>query len=168
MSFAFKYKVIKPSRLKQKEMRLELLNGMRQVANGMLKDFEATTKSWDHKPKFERIVSLSGVGPQVLVGTDDEQYRYVNDGTRAHDIRPVRAKRLRFAGTYTAKTSPGVIGSGSGGSGDDIIYTTRVRHPGTKARNFDKMIAKKWEKPFKARMHEAMRRAADKSGNKYP
>lgn len=168
MSMVFKYKVIKPKRLKDKNMRLELLNGIRKVARGVTKDFEETVKTWERKPKFEQIISLKGAGPQFLVGTDDEVYGYVNSGTRAHNIFPKRAKALRFLGTYRAKTSPGVIGSGAGGSSGDEVFSQGVRHPGTKARKFDEMISKKWDRAWRNQMIEAMRQAAKKSGNEYP
>lgn len=165
MAIVAKMKTIKPKALKQKEMRLELLNGLRAVGKKVLKDFELTTKTWDHKPKFELAISLKGKGPQFLAGTDDEIYRYVNEGTKPHRIRPKRAKALRFQGTYRAKTTPGVIGSRGGGSSGDVIFSQGVQHPGTKARNFDKQIGKKWEKSFRNEMHEAMKRAKIKSGH---
>ena len=51
-------KAIKPSRLREDAMRLELLNAMRRVGTGIKKDFEATTKTWKHKVKFEQLISL--------------------------------------------------------------------------------------------------------------
>lgn len=158
-------KTIKPSRLKEKEMRLELLNALRKAAKDIRKDFDLTVKTWEHKPEFQEVISLGGNSPSVLVGTDDEIYRYVDEGTKAHIIRPKKAKRLRFQGTYTAKTSPGVIGSSSGGSSGDVIYSTGVHHPGTKARKFSQAIEKKWAKAFKGRMEDAMQRARKKSGH---
>lgn len=165
MAIVAKMKVIKPKALKEKEMRLELLNGLRSVGKKVLKDFEATVKTWDHKPKFELAISLKGKGPQFIAGTDDEIYGYVNFGTRPHRIVPKRAKVLRFRGTYSAKTTPGVIGSKSGGSSGDVVFSKGVNHPGTKARNFDKQIGKKWEKSFRGEMHDAMKRARAKSGH---
>jgi hypothetical protein len=159
-------KTIKPKRLKEKEMRLELLNAMRKAGKDIEKDFKATVKTWKHKPKFETAVSLAGNGPSVLVGTDDEIYRYVDEGTKPHIIKPKRATALRFQGGYQAKTSPGVIGSGAGGASGGIFFSRRgVRHPGTKARKFSEAIEKKWRRPFKSRMEDAMSKAAKKSGH---
>jgi hypothetical protein len=158
-------KTIKPQRLKEKEMRLELLNVVRKAGRDIQKDFQVTTKTWKHKPKFEVITSLSKPGPSVLVGTNDAIYRYVDEGTRPHIIRPKKAKRLRFQGGYQAKTQIGVIGSSAGGASGSIIYSRGVKHPGTKARKFSQAIEKKWTKPFKSRMNDAMARAAKKSGH---
>lgn len=165
MAIVAKLKAIKPKALKDQAMRLELLNSLRSVAKDVRKDFEATTQTWEHKPKFEMAVSLKGKGPQFLVGTDDEIYGYVNRGTRPHRIVPKKAKALRFQTGYTAKTVPGVIGSKSGGASGDVVFSQGVMHPGTKARNFDKQIGKKWEKSFRSRMHDAMKRAKAKSGH---
>jgi hypothetical protein len=162
---ALVWKAIKPQRLKDKGFRLTLINKARKIGNAMKRDFEATTKTWNHKPVFTVDVSTKGQGPAVLVGTNSEIYGYVNDGTKPHDIYPKRAKVLRFQGGYSAKTSPGVIGSGAGGSSGATVFSRGVRHPGTKARNFDEVIARKWQTRFRAEMEEAMAQATKESGH---
>lgn len=160
------WKVIKPSRLRDDALRLELLNAMRRMGTKIKGDFEKTTATWKHKPKFEVLVSLKGVGPTVVVDTNDEIYRYVSEGTKPHVIRPrTPGGRLAFQGTYTAKTSPGVIGSTSGGSSGDMVYAREVHHPGTQARDFHKVISKEWQGKFKREMEEAMRKAARDTGH---
>lgn len=159
------WKVIKPSRLKDDAMRLALLNGMRKVGTQIKQDFEKTTQTWDHKPKFETLVSLSG-GPTVLVDTNDEIYHYVSEGTKPHIIRPKRARSLAFPGVYNAKTTPGVLEARSGGSSGDMVYTKEVRHPGTQPRKFDELIAKKWQSKFKREMESIMKEVAQASGHR--
>ena len=102
---------------------------------------------------------------EFLVGTNSKIYEYVDKGTKPHIIRPKRAQFLRFQTGYRAKTTPGIIGSSSGGRSGDIVYSQGVRHPGTKARKFSEIINKKYERKFKDEMHAAMRRAAQKSGH---
>ncbi|MDI9548188.1 MAG: hypothetical protein QM346_11390, partial [Chloroflexota bacterium] len=92
-------------------------------------------------------------------------YRYVAEGTKPHAIRPKRARMLAFPGTYRAKTTPGVIGSQAGGGSGETRYASAVAHPGTQAREFHKLIAKKRQSSFKREMEEAMREAARKSGH---
>lgn len=145
---ALVWKAIKPQRLKDKSFRMTIYNKARAVGNAMKRDFEATTATWKHKPVFTVDVSTKGQGPAVLVGTSDQIYGYVNDGTKPHVIRPKRGRVLRFASGYTAKTSPGVIGSGAGGASGGAIFSRQVNHPGTKARNFDEIIAKKMADPI--------------------
>lgn len=159
-----RFKAIKANELKAKAMRLELLNELKKVGREVVKDFQATTATWKHKPKFEQTISLKG-GPSIQVGTDDEIYRYVEEGTKPHDIYPRKAKVLRFKPGYSAKTSPGVIGSGPGGASGKEILRPYVRHPGTKPRNFAKAIEKKWRRSFPDRMQKAMKRAREKSGH---
>ncbi len=109
-------KEIKPSRLKVDAMRLELLNAMRKVGTEVKKDYEKTTKTWKHKPKFEVSVSLKQPGPTLIVETDDEIYGYVDKGTKPHLIfagiytGKSNKKALAFPSKFGAKTRPGVIG----------------------------------------------------------
>ena len=158
-------KTIKPARLKDGVFRLEMLNALRKAGTQVKGDFEKTTATWSKKPEFEMLISLTGPGPVLLVGTDDEIYGYVSKGTRPHPIRPRRAKRLRFQSGYKAKTQPGVIGSTMGGSFGPTVFSLGVMHPGTAARKFEETIRKKREKWFKRQMEAAMSRAAAKSGN---
>lgn len=162
-------KTIKPKKLKEDAMRLALLSGLHEVGAGITQDFKKTTASWDHEVKFETLISLKG-GPAIVVGTDDEIYRYVNDGTRPHRIYARPGKRLAFTwggkGSYKAKTSPGVIGSTAGGATGNMTFRSYVNHPGTKARDFEGVIQKSWQKRYMKRMQEAMKRAAAVSGHK--
>lgn len=160
-----KVKVLKPKALKQKEMRLELLNGLRAAAKAVEKDYKLTTATWEHKPTFETVIALGSTKAEFLVGTDDPIYRYVDEGTKPHLILPKKATRLHFFAGGSAKTKPGVIGSSSGSKGNREVFSKGVFHPGTKARNFSKLINAKHEKLFKERMHEAMRKAREKSGH---
>ena len=89
-------KEIKPSKLKVDAIRLELLNEMRKVGTEVKKDFEKTTKTWKHKPKFVQSISLKPPGPELFVYTEDEIYMFVDEGTKPH---------LIFAGIYTGKSN---------------------------------------------------------------
>jgi len=164
-------KVIKPSRLKDDAMRLKLLNAMRKAGTQIKRDFEATVATWEEKPKFEELISLTGPGPVVLIGTDDEIYRYVNDGTRPHEIwaGAYTGKSdktvLAFSSQFVPKTQPGIIGSNPGFVGERDTFVPMVNHPGTEARNFDKVIQKKREPWFKRQMEGAMSEARQASGH---
>lgn len=165
MAEAILWKGIKPPVLRIDAVRLTLLNSLRKVATPIKRDFEATVRTWDKKPKFEREIGLSPDGPTLLIGTDDENYNRLDKGTRPHLIKP-RADGpgfLRFQPGYTAKTSPGVIGSRAGGPHGDFVYAMEVNHPGTEPRLFGETIQKKWKKPFKRAMEQAMKDAAKSS-----
>ena len=176
-SAALVIKEIKPARFKDKAFKAALAKAAKKAGKDIKKDFEATTKTWKHKVKFT-VVSALDPNIEVLVGTDDEIYGYVNSGTGLwgpkHSKYPIFAgiytgksnkKALAFPASYKAKTRPRVIGSTGGGSSGPIVIRPYVEHPGIKPREFDKVIQKKWVSPFKRRMERAMRDAAKASGH---
>jgi hypothetical protein len=101
----------------------------------------------------------------VLVGTDDEIYGYVNEGTKPHTIWAKNARTLAFPSAYTPKTRPGHMTAGSGGASGPTVFAAEVHHPGTEARNFDKAIQKEWKPKFKRLMEQAMKTGATASGH---
>jgi hypothetical protein len=158
------WKPIRPKRLRDDLMRLTLLNAMREVGREIKRDYETLTATWEHKPRFEILISLRR-GTEVLVTTDDEIYRYVSEGTEEHVILPKEAKALRFREGFVAKTKPGQLISIAGATFGKVVFAAGVIHPGTEAREFDKAMQKRWEKRFKTRIEKAMREAAKKSGH---
>jgi hypothetical protein len=104
-------------------------------------------------------------GVSIAVDTFDEIYEMVHEGTRPHLIRAKKKKTLKFQGTYSAKTTPGVIQSKSGGSSGPSLYRQVVRHPGFKGRNFTKPIFAKWRPFFERQMQRALDEGAKKSGH---
>ena len=161
-------KVIKPQRLKVGAFRLEMLNAMRKAGKTIEKeDYGAIYRTWKHKPKMEVLISLTGPGPVLLIGTDDEIYRYLDKGTKGPYRIPKSGETLlRFKEGYKAKTVPGVLQSRPGGPfGDAVFVKGHVMHPGIKARNFEKQIAKKRTKWFKRQMQDAMIKANKKAGH---
>lgn len=164
MPSALVWKVIKPKRMRDDRLRLELLNAMGKVGTAMKKDYERTVRTWNEKPEFETVESLKG-GPTLLVGTDDVVYKYVDEGTKAHIIRAKNAPRLAFPSVYRAKTDPGKLDAHAGGPSGDTVFAVQVQHPGTEPRDFTKIIQEKWEPKFREAMQQAMVRAARESGH---
>lgn len=163
-------KSIKPKRLNEDAFRRELLNALREVGKEVQKDFESTVATWEdeNKPEFGMIISLTGGEASVVVDVESngEIYGYVNNGTKPHLIPKNGPGILKISEGYQPKTMPGVIGSRSGGAGNRfIIRKTQIQHPGTEPRYFDKAIAKKWAKPFKKAMEDALKKAAKSSGH---
>jgi hypothetical protein len=124
-----------------------------------------TTATWKHQVKFEKLTQVGPKSVEVLVDTDDEIYKYVNEGTKAHDIIAKNAPTLAFPSLFTPKSQPGRQTSGAGSSGGPTVFTPYVHHPGTKARGFDKVIMKTFTPKFKRRMEQAMNDAAQASGH---
>ena len=145
--------------------RLALLNELRAVGKEIKRDFEATTATWEHKPDFKLDITLAGGEPGVTVGTTDDVYKWVDEGTKPHTIAPVNAQVLSFRSGYKAKTQPGVIGSTGGGAQGDQVFAMVVNHPGTEARKFSQKIKRKWAGEFGKRMLAAMDAAAVATGH---
>ena len=164
------FKVIKPSRLRQDAMRLAMLSLMHKVEREMKKDFEATQETWqpEDKAKFGSIISMRGGGPTVVVAPEEngDIWTLVNNGAPPHDIAPtVEGGLLTFQSGYTAKTTPGVIGSGQGGKFGPKVKRKIVHHPGHVGRKFTVAIQNKWLPKFRSMAEAAMRDVARASGH---
>jgi len=163
-------KAIKPAKLKDDAIRLELLNGMRKFGTQVKKEYEKTVTTWNDKPKFGYEIALDSQGPTMIAGVTGggagaEHWRYVNEGTRPHVILPKGDYPLAFQSGYNAKSTPGLISAKAGGSYGDVVYARGVMHPGTEARNFDEVIQKEMTPRFKRAMEDAMKKAAQASGH---
>ncbi len=139
---AFKLKPIKPKGKMFDLSRIEraIKTAMQKTAQEAVEDYEQCVATWKHKPSFEITATKDG----AVVGTDDEIFEYVDEGTRPHTIQVKNGRVLRFRTGYQAKTRPGTIGSSSGGESGGVVYTPKpIQHPGTKARNFTKLVQRK-------------------------
>jgi hypothetical protein len=167
-------KAIRPKRFKSEAYKQYALEMARETANEVEKDFKATTKTWQHQPRFDKVYSV-GNAIEILVGTNDDIYRYVDEGTKPHPIfagiytGKSNKKALAFQwggkGSYRAKTKPGVIGSTGGGPTGPMVAFPYVQHPGTKPRKFSEIIKKKWEPRFKRRAEKLLKDFARASGH---
>lgn len=158
------FKAIKPQRLKEDVFRLSMLNAMRKFGTELKHEYQKTTSTWSHQPKWEVLVSLSGSLFTVLVDTSDKIFAYVDRGTGEaaghggkYPITPKKGKSLHFREGFVAKTVPGVVGSlpGTSGSGKHV-FRRLVMHPGIKPRDFTKNIEKVYRGKFKKYMQEAV------------
>ena len=114
---------------------------MEAAAKAVKVDFGVVTQTWQHKPAFTIERPSDAVR---IVSTDDEVFGYVDEGTKPHVI-VAHGKTLAFPSGHQAKTRPKVIGSTKGGRGGATVFTPRVNHPGTTARDFTETIAAKWD-----------------------
>ena len=137
-----------------------------RTKQGMLRDYQAGVATWRHPVSFESqvVFNLNGA-VSVRVDTDDDIYTFVHEGTKEHIIRPRRARSLRFQSGYQAKTTPGAIKAGPGGSFGATVYSKGVMHPGSAARNFTKTIFDKWTPFWGREMKRALDEGASKSGH---
>lgn len=137
------------------------------------REYERTVAGWKgEKPKFQvraRTRKTNVTLSVALLGEKGRQkWNWLDEGTKPHIIRPVRARMLHFKTGYVAGSKPGRIQSQAAqqANGPDV-YTNVVRHPGFPARNWHKMIARQLEKPFYSWMRGIEKQAAKASGHYY-
>lgn len=139
----------------------------------LVKDFERTTTNWKgDRPSFTPVVKVLGGREMVLqirlAGPDAgrKKWRWLNDGTKPHTIRPKGRWPLRFQANYVAGSKPdSTFTTRSGASGPEV-RARKVRHPGTAPRNWSRIIVREHQRPFERWMQAAMARAADASGHR--
>jgi hypothetical protein len=116
-----------------REAKRAIVSGYRRAAADAVKAFRSATASWKHKPTIEIIYDRDGI-PSVIVHGD--VFYFVDVGTDPHTIAP-KGGFLRFQAGFTAKTTPGSLASGPGGSFGPYVFTRKpIEHPGTKPRGF--------------------------------
>ena len=180
-SSGFTTEAIVPMRLNTAAMTKVIYAAVVESAKDAKKDFEKTVATWKNKPKMETRVGsvgrlLSGkarldfsAGPNPN-GDNYDIYTFVDLGTKKHDITPKKPGGVLFfqwagPGSYNAKTKPRVIGSTGGGATGAWRTFKAVKHPGTKARQFSSIIARKWRKKLPKDAQKAMDKATQVSGH---
>lgn len=137
--------IIKPkgSVFRPDRMERAIQNTLTNVAKDIAVDFGVVTQTWQHKPRFA-IDTPSRY--ERTIGTDDQVFGMLDAGTKAHVIRPKRARGiLRFTTPFQSKTLPNQIMSRAGSKGTTPVVARVVHHPGTAARNWKLTVAKKWQ-----------------------
>jgi len=129
--------------------------GMKDAADAAQQDLESTAKTWKHPI----TITIKERSDGYSLSVDDDVWNMLDKGTRAHRIIARRAKRLRFAGGYRAKTRPGFIGSTSGGASGGVVFRQVVNHPGTTARGWSKLIGAKYRSRLQSFIQKRIREA---------
>lgn len=131
-----------------------------EIGRGIRTDLEKTTRTWKHKPIFTIHIETKG-DALVSVYTDNLIYYFVSHGTEPHIIKPRRKKFLAFGVPFQAKTRVRWIGSRNGSRGKLQVFSKGVHHPGTEAREFDKVVSDKWQPKFEILMKRRIDNAID-------
>lgn len=130
----------------------------RRIADSIRRDFDATVRTWEKKPKFTVKQVRTNTGAIIFSAyTEDEIYGYVTMGTIAHAIRAKNAPFLSFRYPSSPKTTPNLLTSKAGFLGNNWAQKTEVWHPGTEARNFHKIIAKRFQDKVVKESNQALR-----------
>ena len=91
--------------------------------------FEDAVGDWKHKPVWRGYVRINSDQIYISVGTTDPIFKYVDEGTKAHIIKPVTAKVLHWVDVNT---------------GEDH-FAKEVHHPGNKAQKISQSIREVWQ-----------------------
>lgn len=154
-------KAIKPAALPTADEYLAAIEKATYKSAGLLlRDLEATVRTWDTKPTFDVTITQTDGSYSVTAGTDNEIYSYVDGGTKPHAILPKRSKYLKFSSGYKAKTRVGFIGSNEGGSSGDSVFSRGVYHPGFPGRKFTTLIQKRRQTTVQQEISAAIAKVA--------
>lgn len=126
------------------KLRRNIDAALKRASSVVAGDFNKTTATWSHKPKFaKKGPAWRYKARQLLVSTTHAQYAWVSLGTKKHFIKPTKAKALRWRSGYKAKTRSGVIGSSPGGRTGPWRHSKGHKVKGIEARKFQTAIAKR-------------------------
>lgn len=136
-----------------------------QVGPALVKSHQLVVANWTHKPDFE---SKTQIRSDVIIttvyptGENAQIYLYVDQGTKPHEIKPVRAKLLRFTTGYQPKTlaKPARTVGGGGTATGDQVFAKIVHHPGTEAREFSQTIAEDIKPSYSNFINNAFKKIA--------
>lgn len=117
-----------------------------QVKPALVKSHQLIVANWQHKPDFQgrKVVRPDSISVTVFpVGEYADIWKFVDQGTKPHEIKPVRAKLLRFRTGYQPRTlaRPARTVPAGGIATGDVVVAKTVHHPGTEAREFTRTIA---------------------------
>lgn len=125
----------------------------------LMRLFGQTVQGWKDAPQFRsrRVDTSSQLGILVYPdGPNAAQWELVNAGARAHEIRPRRARILRFQRGYRAGTKPHSLHSSAFARSGAFVTSRLVHHPGFEAREFTQEIADEHEADFASDMQQAI------------
>lgn len=117
-----------------------LKKGRERVAKEIIADLEKTVATWEHKPRFSATIYPRAGGWVLQFSVSDQVWKWVDEGTKPHIIRPKGPWPLAFPSAFGPKTKPRVFSSGPGFSGGPTVYAQEVHHPGTEPREFIKEL----------------------------
>lgn len=138
----------------------------RDVKPELLTYFTRITDLWDHKVTFQARKRITPKGITLYVfptGSNKDLWIWTSGGTKPHDIVPKGpGYPLRFRTGYKPRTGRGYRYRGPGKSVGPWVSTYQVKHPGTKAREFEKHIKRFYTPKFRRHMENALRRGVRK------
>lgn len=153
-------------RFKKAVFKKKIKEGLEETGKLILKEYEKTTRTFETKVKFTIHTRVFKQPFRVQVTTRNKIYKWINDGTKAHTIKPKKKGGvLVFPAKTVAKTTPRLISSRKGFKSKKKIFVRGpVRVKGIKARRFDIPIAKRIRPKFNKIMQRKLNEAVDATG----
>jgi hypothetical protein len=93
--------------------------------------YKTATRTWNNQPAFEALTEASASKIEVLVGTDDKVFKYVDEGTSV--------RRAVMSADWVSKSTPGSLKAGKG-RGMVVFISKKISRPGIEARRFTENI----------------------------
>ena len=152
MTRAISFKIIKPKPLNTKAMDATWIQQANKIGILMAQDYSGITKNWSNGGvRFKHKVKSTRDRIQISVNADNpwskqaKIWGYLDKGTKAHMVKPKRAKALAFPGGYKAGSRPNSMFVGASSSGGLTAYSRGHMVAGIKPRNWSKLMQKKWK-----------------------
>jgi len=170
MGEVLQVKAIRPKKLRVAEVRKELLAAAEEEGKISAKELEKTVRNFrGAKPRFDTLIDVGASEVVVLVGpTGDakavQKWTWLDEGTEPHIIRARRAPYLRFRIGYNSGTRPGTLRTRRAYYvGNSWRMARAVRHPGTQALGWSKLVQDRRKPKYIAAMNKALRRGMEKA-----
>lgn len=169
-----KFHAIKPHPINDVAMSKVLRDGSKSFGEICMENREMVTAGWTgDRPdwKIRYWANQYQIGFQVYTDEHDkggQKWIWLDLGTKKNypiPKNPASSKTLAFPSIYRAGSSPNQLHTGRKYSGGEIRFAKQVIHPGIKARNWSKLLAKKEEPLFAEKMQPWMEYAARASGH---
>ena len=168
------FEPIVPEPFREGVIRVYLLNEARKISTEIKKTFERTTKTWDHKVKFQKEVGFGAANLKIAVFTEDELYATVSEGATGKP-RVAHGQGLAIDGKpraltlipYIPKTTPGKLDAKAGGRDESQPVSLRkyaLEAGKIEPRKFDELVFDIWDEALPERLQEALDAAAQKTG----
>lgn len=151
----------------KKKVSAKLDIAAQQIADLAKKMLQETTSTWETPPNIISRVQISEGKSgradvfrviEIYAGSEDQIFKWVNDGTPAHPISPKGNNPLIFPRTFTPKSQPGQMQAGTGYKGAPyFIGKVTVYNPGITARNFTAHIQENIQGVAKFYIEEALK-----------
>jgi hypothetical protein len=164
------FKLIKPDPFNLRAIMDALKAEGDAIADDIVKDFELTVSTFEEKPKFKKVTSISIKSLSLNAYTTNERYLALSEGVPSRVVTLSEGKRaFKIPLTYTSKTIPGVLQARPGGRSAESRYISTSDRSLTvgpiQARHFERLVFLRRGKEIPKRLQEAVYRGAKGSGH---